>query len=323
MGGSAGAKLAVAVTQAGGFGLIGADADMQNLQDEIAHATAQLQRHEGLLPIGIGFLLFVVKLDIVLPILQDAQPAVVWLYAAADFADYGTWAHEIRRALPSTQVWIQVGSVHAALTVAEIARPDVLCVQGSDAGGHGFEKSAGIISLLPEVADALAAAGHGEIPLLAAGGIIDARAAVAGFALGAQGVVLGTRFLSAPETKVHPGYRDMILAATDGGQSTVRSKVFDEMYGPNRWPVLYDGRSVRNESFEDRMNGVAIEQVRSRHAAAIKEEDKGYAVLGKGRATAWAGTGVGLVKKQQPAAEIVEEIRSGVAAVMDRVKTRL
>ena len=323
MAGAAGADLAVAVSKAGGLGQIGSGNDMKDLQGQLSSATGKLERQNGLLPIGVGFLLFLAKQEEALPVLQESKPAIVWLYGAADFSDYGSWTREVRRVLPSSQIWIQVGSVQAALTIADDARPDVMCIQGSDAGGHGFEKSAGIISLLPEVADALTAAGHGKIPLVAAGGIVDSRAATAALALGAQGVVIGTRFLSASEARVHPKYREMILTASDGGQMTVRSKLFDEVYGPNKWPAVYDGRSFRNVSFKDYEEGVGIEQIRSSHAEAIKDQNKGFAEFGKGRATAWAGTGVGLIKKEQPAAEIVEELRNGIGKVLDRVKTRL
>lgn len=179
-----------------------------------------------------------------------------------------------------------------------------------------------VISLLPEVSDALAAAGH-SCPLVAAGGISDGRAAAAALTLGAQGVVMGTRFLSAPETNVHPQYRAAVIAARDGGQATVRAKLFDELRGPNMWPGPYDGRSIRTESFSDHEAGVAIEEIRKRHAEATKSEGAGYGVDGKGRAAMWAGTGVGLVKREQPAATIVEEVREGVAAAMQAVKASL
>lgn len=105
--------------------------------------------------------------------------------------------------------------------------------------GHGFEKGAGIISLLPEVADALATEGYGNIPLVTAGGIVDGRGAAAALTLGAQGVVMGTRFLSATEANIHPKWRDAVLATSDGGQNTVRAKLFDELRGPNMWPERY------------------------------------------------------------------------------------
>lgn len=236
---------------------------------------------------------FVTKLNEAILVFKRFRPAVIWLFGARELSDYATWAERIRTASPHSMLWIQVGSVEAALTVAQTVRPDVLCVQGSDAGGHGFEKGAGIISLLPEIADALVQAGFADLHLVAAGGIVDGRSAAAAFALGAEGVVMGTRFLAATETNVHPSYREAILAASDGSQSTTRCKLFDELKGPNIWPEAYDGRGIVMESWQDHLDGVSIEEIRSRHAEAVQLDNKGFGSNGKGRAAMWAGTGVG------------------------------
>ncbi|KAF2159035.1 hypothetical protein M409DRAFT_71284 [Zasmidium cellare ATCC 36951] len=294
MGGIAQADLAIAVSKAGGLGQIGVDYNLEAFKTRLSQVEDALGRHNGLLPIGVGFLSFIVNSDAAVDIVGKFKPAVVWVFAANALDDYTGWAEEI-----------QVGNVEAALRVAEGARPDVLCVQGADAGGHGFEKEAGIISLLPEISDALAEAGH-DITAVAAGGIADGRAGAAALNLGAQGVVLGTRFLSAPETK---------------WQSTVRAKLFDELRGPNRWPNAYDGRSIRMKSFEEYKDGVDIDEIRKRHAEAIKGPDAGFGA--EGRTAMWAGSGVGLVKKEQPAAEIVGEIRQGIVEAMDTARTRL
>ena len=325
MGGFATAPLAIAVSRAGGLGQIGARDDMNDLDAQLTKVNQSLDRtKEGFLPIGVGIMVFVTKIDDAIAVLERHNPASVWLFAAKTLDDYATWTKRLRAALPKSQLWIQVGSVAAALTVAKDAKPDVLCVQGSDAGGHGYEKGAGIISLLPETASALAANGHSNIHLVAAGGISEGRAAAAAFTLGAQGVVMGTRFLSAPETNMHPTYRKAIIAASDGGQSTIRGKVFDELRGPNFWPGEYDGRSIVQESWVDHERGVGIEEIRERHAEALEGEDGGFGVgVGKGRAATWAGTGVGLVRSEQAAGEIVEEVRREVGEVFEEVRARL
>lgn len=136
------------------------------------------------------------------------------------------------------------------------------------------------------------------------------------FTLGAHGVVLGTRFIVATEMrKMDPQYRAAILDAEDGGQSTIRDKVLDELRGKNIWPGRLDGRSLRTASFQDHIEGVPIDEIRSRHADAIKYESAGYAPgLGKGRAATWAGTGVGLVNSEQSAEAMVEEVCAGIIA---------
>ncbi|KAK5173327.1 uncharacterized protein LTR77_002008 [Saxophila tyrrhenica] len=324
MGGFAGPELAIAVTKAGGLGQIGAVTDMQALDHGLSKVAQELDRIDGLLPIGVGFLPFVTDMDQAIPVLEKHRPAVVWLFAASEFEHYATLATRVRRALPTTQIWIQVGSVAAALQVAETAKPDVLCVQGSDAGGHGFQKGAGIISLLPEVVDALAAHGH-DIDVVAAGGIADGRGVAAALSLGARrGVVVGTRFLAAEETQVHPAYQKAVLASQDGGQSTIRSKLFDNLRGPNIWPVAYDGRSLISESFDDHERGTEMEEIRRKHQAALQQTNGGFGESGrKGYAAIWAGTAVGLVTKVQPAKKIVEGLQAEAKEVLLKASARL
>ena len=326
MGGFAGPDLAVAVTKAGGLGQIGAVNDLKQLEAQLFQASEDLRadpRFEDskTLPIGVGLLPFILKVDDVLPVLTKFNPAVVWLFAAKQLPDYATWTQRVREACPDSQVWIQVGSVAGALQIAKSCQPDALILQGSDAGGHGFEKGAGIISLLPEATDTLKEHDFGHVPLLASGGIVDGRGAAAAFSLGAAGVVLGTRFLAAKETTVHPKYQAAVVAASDGGQSTIRAKLFDELRGPNIWPVDYDGRSLVTDSYTDHSNGMKIDDIRDRHTEALKEKDMGWGE--SNRATVWAGTGVGLIKTVQPAAEIVEELRRDVVEVLETARARL
>nr|POE54130.1 nitronate monooxygenase [Quercus suber] len=323
--GSAGGKLASAVTNAGGVGFIGAGYEVKNISAQLESAATLVTRQSnGLLPLGIGLLNFLSDADETLALLAQHKPAIVWFFAAKQLADYAVWTQKARAALhPETQIWIQIGSVAGALQIARECRPDVLVLQGIDAGGHGFEKGAGIISLVPEVADALDAAGMGEIPLVAAGGIVESRGAAAAFALGAQGVVMGTRFLAATEIDIHPGHRKAVLATSDGGRNTTRAKLFDNLKGPSVWPEDYDGRSVVMESFSEHEAGVDIEEIRKRVKEALKAPDAGFGVDGKGRVAMWAGTGVGLVKREQSASEIVEETRAGVVSILGRFKARM
>jgi len=102
------------------------------------------------------------------------------------------------------------------------------------------------VSLIPEVADALRAAGLPDIPLVAAGGITDGRGNAAALALGVSGVVMGTRSLGAEEANVPPSFRRAIFEASDGGEVTAWCRAFDAMWGHNMWPPLYDGRCLKN-----------------------------------------------------------------------------
>ena len=324
MAGSATAPLAIAVTKAGGLGQIGSDKDLKPLEKRLTTASEELPRTpEGLLPIGVGFLLFLADIDEAMDILARHRPAVVWLFAARDVSDYAVWARHVRKASPGSMVWVQVGSVRDSVRVGREAGPDVLVVQGADAGGHGLARSAGLLTLLPEVRDALVEAGLEGVRVVGSGGVTDGRGVGAALALGADGVVRGTRFLAARETEVNSNWRAEVLGASDGGRGTVKSMLFDELRGPSIWPEGYDGRGLANASSGDFDRGVGIDEVRKLFAEASQEKDGGFGLGGKGRAAMWAGTGVGLVKKEQSAAEIVEEVQNGAQRALEDARARL
>jgi nitronate monooxygenase len=309
---NAGGLLAATVTLAGGFGLVGSKVDMSITKRELSIAketlTSTKHAESETLPVGVGFLPFILKLESALDMVKEFKPAVVWLFAAKEFDDYVVWARAVREASPKSQVWVQAGSVASALQIAKQTRPDAICLQGADAGGHGFEKGAGIISLLPETADALEAAGL-AVTLLASGGIMDGRGVAAAMGLGAAGVVMGTRFLASKEALVHPAVQASIVEAKDGGQVTTRSKLFDQLRGPNIWPEAYDGRSLVIKSHKEYLEGVSLEEIQKQHNEALKEEDQGWKTGLEGRAAIWAGTGVGLAKQVEGASDIVWEVR--------------
>ena len=192
------APLAVAVSQAGGLGFLAAGTDVRAFKDDLRHAAVLLEKNEiglastGVLPIGVGFINWGLKIDVVLQAFQEHLPAAVWFVAPRKNEDLVKWANKIRQlSKGKTQMWIQIGSVADAVQVVRLCNPDVLVDQGADAGGHGLAQGAGIVSLLPEVEDAICGMGI-RIPMIAAGGIVDGRAAAACMTLGASGVALGT-----------------------------------------------------------------------------------------------------------------------------------
>ncbi|RAH79103.1 inosine monophosphate dehydrogenase [Aspergillus japonicus CBS 114.51] len=315
MSGFATSSLAIAVTRAGGLGYIGFLSSLPELETELQIARQNLPPppNTDLLPIGLGIIVAVTAPSAVTALVAEYKPAAVWL-SFGEPADFAAWTDMIRTASPHTHVWIQIGSVKAAIDAARACRPDALVLQGSDAGGHGHARGASLIALLPEVADALAlsdevqAVDGSGIPLIAAGGIVDGRGAAAAVVLGAAGVVMGTRFLAAEEAVVPAQYREELFRASDGGEATARSRVFDEMWGPTFWPEMYDGRSLVNRWYEREQQGVGIEAIRAelqRDLGRLRETEGAFADT----KSLWAGSGVGLVKKVQKAAEIVEEVR--------------
>ena len=129
---------------------------------------------------------------------------------------------------------------------------------------------------------------------------------------------MGTRFLASKEVVVHPAYQAAVLEARDGGIVTKRSKLFDELKGPNMWPEAYDGRSLVIKSYADHLDGMSIDEIRRLHNEEIQAEDKGWKSGLQGRAAIWCGTGVGLVDGLMSAKEIVESVRAEAREVLSR-----
>ncbi|KAH6671827.1 hypothetical protein B0J14DRAFT_594481 [Halenospora varia] len=327
MAGFAGPSLAVAVSKAGGVGFIGAlpakdtsllDSQLTTAKSSLASTSPDLKTSDPeLLPIGVGFLLFASKLDDVVEVVRKHKPAVVWLACPKVIEDFEAWTKGLRGASEKSKIWIQVASVSVALQVAKSCSPDILIMQGSDAGGHGPCPGAGIVSLVPETRDVLDEAGFEKIGICAAGGIVDGRGVAAALACGADGAVMGTRFLASREVVVPAeDYRTAVLSAKDGGVSTARGTVFDELAGKSFWPSQYDGRAVAGASYKDSVEGVEIEEIRKRYSEAVKESHKGFG--GEGRAAVWAGSGIGLVNEVKGADEIVKEVRDAARVRLEK-----
>lgn len=323
-------NLACEISNAGGLGFIGAGNDASTLEDELKQSELALKVNgkDGILPVGVGFLLWAGDklLQDALPILERYVPAAVWLFAPEHPDQLAHWTKECRRVTNNkTKIWIQIGTVSEAFQAMKHCSPDVLVVQGTDAGGHGLEKCAGLITLLPEVDDTLSTCCHHadfvKPALVAAGGIMEGRGVAAALALGAQGVVMGTRYLACPEANIAKGYQDAVLEASDGGVNTARGKLYDSLRGTTDWPAHYGGRSVLNESWHDAAKGMSFEENKRQYDEALKRGNQGWG--GKARLTTYAGTGVGLVKCMKPAADVTREVREDGIRIMKRISGSL
>lgn len=178
-------------------------------------------------PFGVGFILWTTPIEILDQVFPGdgvtPHPAAVWLFAGK-FED---WIPLIREKSPATLIYVQVGDLkvqpESRETNSKEARRavdagiDVLVAQGNDSGGHGTANSVSIISLVPELVSAFR-----QIPVLAAGGIVDASGILAALALGAEGAVMGTRFATTPESAMADDAKTLILQKTDGGATTKR-----------------------------------------------------------------------------------------------------
>jgi nitronate monooxygenase len=324
-----GPPMAIAVSSAGGFGFIGPGEKPEDLEAHLTKASelfsqsSNLSSADGVLPIGIGIQTWTGDLNITTKILKDRKlgPAAAWLFAPRHGqGELDEWTRAIRNISPQTRVWIQVASVADAVAAARSKdRPDVLVVQGTDAGGHSRTKGAGIITLLPEVSDALSTIeGGSDIPLVAAGGLMDSRGVSAVFALGASGAAMGTRCLATKEAQINPGYQKAVLDAWDGGQTTVRTQLYNHLRGTLGWPEAFDARGIVNQSWRDHESGVTFEENQKLYKQAMKTGPDGWGAE-NGRMATYAGTGVGLVKEVKGAADVVVEVRKGVDGVLGAV----
>ncbi|KAI1093261.1 FMN-dependent 2-nitropropane dioxygenase [Rostrohypoxylon terebratum] len=316
-------RLATEVTKAGGLGFIQGGRDfsptspiLKRLEDQLALARELLGGTTTPLPIGVGFVTFSASVrehfaTAAVPILKRYRPAAIWLFAPAP--DFPETLFTLIKTLKSDladgaayvpKIAVQVGSV-AAAREAVAHGADIVVAQGTDAGGHQWASGASVVSLVPEVRDMLDAEFPGkEIVVWAAGGIADGRGVAAALALGAEGGVLGTRYMVATESDAQDFRRKALLSATDGGNSTVKSQLHDHIQGNRSWPDLYDGRAIITPTYDDHVSGVSLDENTKKFEAAKQGGDSS-------RMVTWSGTGVGLVREELPAAEITKRVRDG------------
>jgi len=351
------APLAVAVSLAGGLGFLGAGTEtgasllsdlkqaesllspyapsaLQSTTSDKSPKSARILKEEASarnkfpldsLPIGVGIILHSASLADFLTTLRTIArpPAAIWLFAARDTEQLQEWTDAIRSSYSAAKftpkIWIQTGTVQDALLYTRLCQPSVLVLQGTDAGGHGLQTGASLMTLIPEVSDALTSlpATIARPILIAAGGIADARGASASLALGAEGVCMGTRYLASPEAVVSQGYRNEVLRASDGGVTTVRSRLYDTLRGTSGWPERYGGRGVVNASWKDAQAGMPEERNRKLYADDLKNGDAGWGP--QGRITTYAGTVIGLVKEVKRAGDITREVREGAGQPWGRL----
>ncbi|CAK7246407.1 MAG: hypothetical protein STHCBS139747_008038 [Sporothrix thermara] len=328
-----GPAMAVAISRAGGLGFIGpgesaatTDADLVEAKKMLtakplssrSSSSSSSNDDDDVLPVGIGFQVWNGSLPAAVAAVAAHRPCAVWLFAPRDGQpQLNEWMAQLRAACPATQIWVQVGTLQEAVEAAAQSSTtppaDALVLQGAEAGGHGrATDGVGIISLLPEVADALGSSTDtADIPLLGAGGIADGRGAVAALGLGASGVVLGTRFLAATEARINPAYQAEVVRATDGAAHTGRTHLYNHLRGTFGWPAQWSPRGLLNQSWADQEAGVPFDTLKERHDAAVKQGGKAAWGL-EGRTATYASASVGLIRSVDGAGAIVEKLHSEI-----------
>jgi len=231
MGSATTAPLVAAVSNAGGFGTLGTSAfDAVTLGSEIAAIQERTDK-----PFGVNHLLFQIREDM-FDVTLRARPTVAafaWARRDQDLRNYFGRAHDA-----GCKVMHMAGEVPEALRAAQ-AGADVIVAQGTEAGGHvGWMAS---LPLVPMMVKAVA-----PIPVLCAGGIADGRGLAAALALGAEGVLLGTRFMATPEAPIHPNFKQAIVKSD--GHDTVLTEIPD-LASQRVWPGAMS-RAQRNQFIE-------------------------------------------------------------------------
>ena len=279
-------KLAAAVSEGGGLGIIAAGNAPGSYVREQIHIAKSLTGK----PFGVNIMLMSPCADEVAAVVVEENVPVVTTGAGNPSKYMKEWKAAGIKVIPV------VASVALAKLMTRLGAT-ALIAEGGESGGHVGELTTMV--LVPQVCDAT------DLPVIAAGGIADGRGVAAAFMLGAQGVQMGTRFLSAEECTIHPTYKEKILKATDlctmvtGKRLGHPVRSLGTRFSQNYARAEYGGMP------DDELEALATGALR----LAVKEGD-----IEKG--CFLAGQVAAMVKKEQPAAEIVKEVMDEAEVVL-------
>jgi nitronate monooxygenase len=301
-----GGRLARAVSRAGGLGLIGGGyagtlGGEPDLADELSLARRDM--------LGVGFITWALakapeRLDAALAF----NPACVFL----SFGDPRAFAPAIRAG--GAKLICQVQSLKH-IDQAIDAGADAIVAQGSEAGGHGGGRST--LPFVPEAADHIARRSPDTL-LLAAGGIADGRGLAAALMLGADGVVVGSRFWASAEALTAEVATDLAGRAT--GDDTVRTTTVDALRG-TPWPDEFSFRVLENDL--TRQWAGREGEARAAFGSLKAAYDQARAVGDLRTAATVVGEAVGLIRGRPPAATIVESMVTEAWARLSGAAARL
>jgi len=293
----AGGALAGAVTAAGGLGIIGGGyGDAPWLESQFAAA--------GNHPVGCGFITWsLATRPQLLDVALAHKPAAIML----SFGDPRPFAPRIKAA--GARLICQVQSL-AHVEEALAAGADIIIAQGAEAGGHGSLR--GTLPFVPAVVDFVARRAP-ETIVAAAGGIADGRGLAAALMLGAEGVLVGTRFYASAESLAHPDAKARMVAAS--GEETIRTSTVD-IVRDIPWPREFTARVMRN-GFVEQWHGAetalaaAREGEMRRYRDAVTRADFSIACV-------FGGEAMAMIDKVEPAAEIIARMVADAEAALAR-----
>ena len=297
MGGVSYHRLVAAVSEAGGFGTLGAGAMSPDQLGSEIRATKALTAK----PFGVDLLtaLPAQMLESVDVLIDEDVPVFV--------AALGVPRDVIERCHRNNVLVVNMcGKVRHAVAAVE-AGCDLVVVQGTEAGGH--TGTVATLPLVPQVVDAVA----GRVPVVAAGGIFDGRGLAAALTLGADGVWVGTRFIATPEARTVPGYKEALVRTPEDG--TVVSRAFTGKTlraVRNQTTQFYEEHPEELKPFPDQMlvstSGGFLHLPQGDEATGIDPDRECYP----------AGQGIGAIHDLVPAGDLVARFVEEAEVALDR-----
>ena len=288
------ASLAAAVSNAGGLGLISSiNTDTETVRGEIRKCKELTDK-----PFGVNIMLQAPNVDEIAEMVVEEGVRILTTGAGSPAKYMEAWKAAGIKVIPV------VPSVALALKMQR-AGADAIVAEGAESGGHVGELHT--MPLIPQIVDAV------DIPVVAAGGIADGRGAAAAFMLGAEGVQVGTRFLVAKECNVHHRYKENILKATDIS-TTVTGKSLGHPVRSLKTPFSRAFARMESDPTTSPDDILAFGSGSLRKAVQEGDEYGSY----------MAGECAGMVRAEESAREIVEDIALGAERVIrEFVKNRL
>ena len=280
--------LAAAVSEGGGLGIIAAG----NAPGDYVRSQIRIARARTAKPIGVNVMLMSPFADEVAQVVAEEKVEVVTTGAGNPTKYMKLWKAAGIKVIPV------VASVAMAKLMTRLGAC-ALIAEGGESGGHVGELTTMV--LVPQICDAT------SLPVIAAGGIADGRGVAAAFMLGACGVQMGTRFLSATECSIHPNYKEKILKATDLC-TMVTGKRLGHPVRSLRTPFA---RNYSKAEYGGMPDGELETLGTGALRLAVQEGDND-------RGCFLAGQIAAMVKKEQPAAEIVREVMEEAEPILRR-----
>ena len=291
------AQLAAAVSNAGALGVISPLAGMEKQGDPVKNFQGQLSKMKQLTqkPFGVNILLDLNYADTLMAVALSEKVKIVITAAGNPARFTGVLKNE------GVTVLHVVGSIKQAQK-AESCGVNGVIAEGIEAAAHNAAEELPLFALIPQVVDEI------SIPVIAAGGIADARGMVAAFSLGAEGVQLGTRFIAVNENAAHPNYKQAIVDAKDTDTVITNRRIVPTRCLKTEFTNTLIELERSGATAEDIMNFIGY---RSNRTAQVDGNLNG--------GEAYCGASAGLVKEILPAKDVVRQLVEEYEQVLKRL----